>query len=346
MQTPSSHPLPLRRVLIIKPGAVGDLLHLTPTIRALKRANPEAELTVLVGHQTSLDLFRNNPLVDKTIVYDRKGMHRSISSRIAFLKDLRSRRFDLVLNFQRSNITTWLFIAAIRPDRVLVYHKARKRMVHAVVNYLETLAPLGVTSDDLALEFAPGAEAERFADELFARNRLSAVPVVALNTGATRAVNRWPAERFVELADLLAERLAVRCIIVGGPDDVQQAEDIRSRTRSQPLSLAGATSLLELGAVLGRCTAVVTADTGPMHVATAVRTPVVALFGASAPERTGPVGTGHRVIMARGLSCSPCQQKTCNNAMKMECMSRITAEEVAREVEAILAARHERAAPV
>ncbi len=341
MENTSSQPAAavFDRILIIKPGAVGDLLQMTPVVRALGRTYPDARITVLVGHASSVGLLRHHPQVAEVLLFDRQVAHRSLAARLSFLRGLRRRGFDLVLNFQRSNLLTWLFIAAVLPRRVLVYHKSRDRAVHAVENYLETLAPLGIRELDHSLEFHPGEEAERTAGELFRKHGLDRGPVVALNPGATHAVNRWPVERFAELADLLQERRAARAVIVGGPDDVRLAELIREHSRTHPLSLAGATSLPELGAVLRRSSLLVSGDTGPLHMATAVGRPVVALFGAADPGRTGPAGSGHRVLRAAGLPCVPCRSRQCKHTVPLECMWRITADQVFQEVSDLLASR-------
>lgn len=327
---------PYRNILIIKPGAVGDLLQMTPVIRALRRYSTDARITMLVGSALTASLFANDPRVLETIVVNRKGRHRSASAMIDLWRMLRSRRFDLVLNFQRSNIRTWFLASASMPCRILVYHKARNRRIHAVVNYLETLIPLGITPSDTILELVPDEHSRVFARDLFAARGLDAAPVVALNPGATHIVNRWPAERFAELADLIAATSKARAIIIGGPDDTDLADEIVKRSGSKPLSLAGATSLLQLGAVLERCRVLVSGDTGPLHLATAVGTKVVALFGAADPVRTGPVGSGHLIIQARGVRCVPCRSRSCANTNYLECMEMIPAQEVADSVFGIL----------
>ncbi|MHB8844615.1 MAG: glycosyltransferase family 9 protein [Nitrospirota bacterium] len=327
---------PYRNILIIKPGAVGDLLQMTPVIRALRRYYPDARITMLVGSALTASLFAHDPRISETIVFDRHGRHRSASALIGLWRMLRARRFDLVLNFQRSNLRTWFLAAAALPCRVLVYHKARNRTVHAVANYLETLAPLGIVPSDTGLELFLDESARAFARALFAEHGLDTAPVVALNPGATHAVNRWPAERFAELADLIAATSGARVIIVGGPDDMALAGDIVKRSGARPLSLAGTTTLLQLGAVLEQCRVVVSGDTGPLHLATAVVTKVIALFGAADPDRTGPVGSGHQVIRARGVACVPCRSRSCSNPNYLECMGSIPAQEVADAVAAML----------
>lgn len=331
--------IPYRRILIIKPGAVGDLLQMTPVFRALKRAFPDATLTMVVGHDSSARLFQHHPHLDEVIIFDRKTTHRTMESLITLMRDLRARKFDLVLNFQRSNLRTWLLVLATLPGRVLVYHKARNRTVHAVVNYLETLDPLGIELTDTSLDFHPGNDEEQYAQDLFKRHGMDSGPVIALNPGATHTVNRWPAERFAELADHVQSELHARALIVGGPDDVELAGLIVDRTRTKPLSIAGTTSLPQLGAVLKRSAIVVSGDTGPMHLATAVGTPVVALFGAADPARTGPVGPGHVVIQASDVPCVPCCSRQCDHAVYLECMQKITAMQVLKVIRAKLQAR-------
>ena len=115
---------PYQNILIIKPGAVGDLLQITPVIRALKAYSPKANISLLVGSDITADLFKNDPRIFETVVFEREGRHRSLSSRLALWKYLHKQGYDLVLNYQRSNLRTWFLASAALPSRVLVYHKA------------------------------------------------------------------------------------------------------------------------------------------------------------------------------------------------------------------------------
>lgn len=317
-------------ILIIKPGALGDLLQLTPVLRALHRKLPQARISILVGNAASVDLFRHHPLVHETVVYDRRGAHRSFSALLGLWRRLRGNRYDLVLNFQRSNMKAWFLVTAALPCRMLVYHKAKGRTVHAVVNHLETLQPLGIDigSCDTSLQLCLGRKDEEFAADLFRSLELEGRVVVAMNPGASHPVNRWGVESFAGLCDLFAKRLDARVVIVGGRDDAFLAEQIVAKAESAPVALTGKTNLLQLGAVLQRCALLVSGDTGPMHVGTAVGTRVLALFGAADPERTGPVGVGHRVMQARQVACVPCRSRKCSNERCLECMDSIAVDEV------------------
>jgi len=114
------------------------------------------------------------------------------------------------------------------------------------------------------------------------------------------------------------------------------AENIASLARYKPVILTGKITLLQLGAVLKQCALLVTGDTGPLHIATAMGTSVVALFGAADPSRTGPLGAGHRVVQAKGVPCVPCRSRACNNAIPLECMKRISPKDVFDEIASMI----------
>ena len=329
---------PYENILIIKPGAIGDLLQITPVVRAVRGLYPEARITIMVGSGGNATLFAENPLVDDVVIFDKRGAQRTWGGVFALWRQLRGNKFDLVLNYQRSNVKAWVLITGVLPCRVLVYHKARRRIVHAVMNHLETLRPLGIDplACDLSLQLFTRADDKRYAEELFRSFGPGAGPVIAINPGASHPVNRWSVERFAGLCDLLCERLGAKVLIIGGGEDTILAEQIVAKATSAPIVLTGKTSLLQLGAVLQRCALLVTGDTGPMHISTAVGTRVVALFGAADPERTGPVGEGHRIMQAREVACVPCRSRKCTNKNYLECMDRISPDQVFQAVREML----------
>lgn len=319
-----------RNILLIKPGAVGDLLQLTPAIRALAQHYPDAKISLLVGSVAAATMFLHNSHVHETIVFDRKGAHRTFAGFFDLWKRLRAADYDLVVNFQRSNVKAWLLASAAFPCKLFVYKKARGRTVHAVVNHLETLAPLGIRSEecDLDLQLSYGPQEHDHAETLIRDAGFSGKIVVALNPGASNRIKCWSPERFAILADTLVAELGAGIVLVGGGNERDLAERILAGMSHTPLDLIGKTTLLQLGAVLDRCDVLVSGDTGPLHLATAVSTPVIALFGAIDPERTGPVGEGHRIIRHDELPCVPCVARSCRNRIDLECMDRITPTEV------------------
>ncbi|GAB4300008.1 MAG: lipopolysaccharide heptosyltransferase II [Desulfuromonadia bacterium] len=319
-----------RRILFFKPGAIGDLLQLSPVVRALKGRFPEASISLVVGSRSSIDLYRFNPMVDEIIVYDKRGEHRSWGGYRTLWRELRRRRFDLVLNYQRSNLKGWGLISAALPARVLVYHK--DETIHAVDDHLRPLRGVGIdpSSLDRTLFMGVDDESRRWGGEILEPLERKGGPIVALNPGASHQVNRWPVESWGSLAERLA-RSGVAPILVGGPDDRHLADGIMGSVSSPLTDLVGKTTLLQLAAILERSTLLVSGDTGPMHMATAVGTRVVAIFGAADPARTGPVGGGHRVVTST-LSCVPCRSRACRHVPCLECMTMITVDTVTETV--------------
>ena len=323
-----------KKILIIKPGAIGDLLHISPTVRALKKHFPAAGIDIMVSSRSTTCLFENSPHVRRVLFFDRKGEHRSWRRFMALWSDVRRENYDLVINFQRSTLKVWLLVLAAFPCRVLVYHKTKARKLHAVTNHLETVASLGIDiqkeNPDLELHLA--AEDTVFAERFMVDNKLSGRQLVALNLGASNRIKCWPAESFAALGDRIQKETGAAILLVGGRDELDLAARIMSSSAIKPFNLAGALSLGQLGALLKQCKVLVSGDTGPLHLATAVGTRVIALFGAIDPDRTGPVGKGHLVISHPELECVPCNAKSCRHTPYLECMTLITVDEVMRAV--------------
>lgn len=329
----------LKNILIIKPGAIGDLLHISPVIRALKERLPDAQVDIMVGSRVTKCLFEHNPHIRRVLHFDRKGEHRSFNVFAKLWHEVRNENYDLVINFQRSTFKVWLLIMAALPCKVLVYHKARHRSVHAVVNHLETLAPLGIDlkDADLSLELHIDESDKQFASMQISSAGLGEKPLIALNLGASNRIKCWAPQSFAQLSDRLAREFGAGIVLLGGSDEFDLAELVTTAAHVKPLNLVGKTTLTQLGAVLKCCKLLVSGDTGPLHLATAVGTRVIGLFGAIDPKRTGPVGSGHMVISHPELPCVPCNDKKCQHTPYLECMERITVDEVVTAVKNILA---------
>lgn len=318
----------MNNFLLLKPGAIGDLLQLTPVIRQIKKNCPNAKISIVVSNSATKTLFVNNPYIDRIYIYDKKGEHKKLKDFLRLCKEIKKQKFDVVLNFQRSNLRLWLMTLLLRPTKIAVYNKDESQ--HAVLNHLETLKKLNIVIDpnDLELELFLDEVSEHFTDKLFEDNRLKEKTVIALNPGASHKVNRWPTKYFSWLAKIIEEQLKAKCIIICGKEDIDLAEEIVNNSSCSPINLAGKINLLQLGAILKRCKILVTGDTGPMHIATAVGTKVIALFGAADPKRTGPVGKGHIILQAKDVKCIPCRKRVCDNSQYLECMEKIKPQDV------------------
>lgn len=316
-------------ILIIKPGAIGDLLHITPVVRALRAMAPEASITIMVSSRVTASLFTDNPLVDDVVIFEKKGAQSSWSGMLSLWRILRSKKFDLVLNYQRSNIKAWALMTAAFPCRVLVYHKMRNKVIHAIFDHLRPLAAMGIDplAADQRLDFFPSALDEDYADRFLRDNNLIGKKLVVFNPGTSHESKCWPIDRFAALGDLLVKEHGCEIVVVGSKSELPLAAAIRNGMSAVVHDLCGC-SLGELGALLKRSEFLVTGDTGPMHIAAAVGTRVLALYGPISPVRSGPVGAGHRIVMHQELDCCPCNRFDCKNPSFRLCMEMISVAEV------------------
>jgi ADP-heptose:LPS heptosyltransferase len=324
-------------ILIFKPGAIGDLLHITPVIRELRTLLPDAAVTVMVSSKITASLFTGNPLVAEVLIFDKKGEQRTWRGVFSLWRRLRQKKYDLVLNYQRSNLKGWALVTAAFPCRLLVYHKTRGRLIHAVVDHLRPLAALGIDPYAVSrqLEFYPSSADEEFAERFIRENRLVGKKLVAFNPGTSHPSKCWPIERFSALGDYLLAAHGCEVVVVGSRDETALAAAVRQGMKQRMHDLCGC-SLGELGALLKRCEFLVTGDTGPMHIATAVGVRVLALYGPISPDRSGPVGAGHRIVMHPELDCCPCNRFDCKNPSFRLCMEMISIDEVQQTAAAML----------
>lgn len=341
-----SAPAAPRRILLIKPSSLGDIIHALPVLAALRDAYPQAHIAWLVSTGFA-PLLEGHPLLNEVIPFDRRRFGRMLQNPramvefLAFLRGLRRRRFDLVLDLQglvRSGFLAWASGARRRigpaDARELAWMFYTRRVdaaapgLHAVERNLavaEALQlrvrsprfPLGLRPEERAAADAKLAAASGGRDP---RSFIAALP------GARWASKLWPTEHWAALLDLLAADGEPPVVLLGGPDDRTRADAIRSGTRTAPIDLVGRTSLRELLALLARADRVVCQDSGPMHMAAALGRPLAAIFGPTDPVRTGPYAQEVRVVR-RPLDCAPCQRRTCPLGHH-RCMTELTPEQV------------------
>src|SRR3989454_5077387 len=309
----------MRNILIIKLRYIGDVLLATPVLRALRDRFPEARLTMVVNRGTE-DIVKWNPDLNEVLVVDRGRP----AEAVRFLRDIRRRRFECVIDLtdgDRSAILARLSGALVRVGfneehrwRGLLYTSVvstGQRVVHRIERDLEALRPLGIEPKVGPLVLRTSSQDDEEGVALLREigpeesSTDGARPLVMMHPGARYWFKAWPAERFAELADRLTNSCGCRVLVAGDANDKPVAEAIQARARSAPTVLAGRTTLLQLAAVLKRCALFVGNDNGPMHMAAALGTPVVALFGPSEPSVWGPRG-GKAEVLYKELDCRRC----------------------------------------
>jgi len=162
---------------------------------------------------------------------------------------------------------------------------------------------------------------------------------VAMNVSARWPTKRWPAESFAEVADRLQQDGHGPVVMIGGPEERADVAAVSAMMKSSPIDLTGATTVGLLPALLSKASMLITNDSGPMHIAAAVGTPVVAIFGPTSAVRTGPYGVGHEVLTGN-VPCRPCFSRTCHNTLQLECLRTVLPQQV------LTAARTQRPLPM
>lgn len=333
----------IKKILFFKPGAIGDLLHTLPALAALKGRFPAAHITLVVS-PVQADLVEALRTADLVITFDKQAAKKSLRFFVDYARMLRRERYDLFVDMQPSLRSFALRIAAGAAVN-LVYRKQKHaprgcRRMHAVENFLDVLKPLGISGADRAIRLPLADKPRAMVERLLRERELGrGRPLVALNAsvGSARPARNWFPERFAGLADRLIADLRADVIFIGGAEDRGQVAEIMQTMRLPAVSFAGELSLPQTAALLARCSCLVSSDTGPLHLSTAVQTPVVGLFGSTDPARTGPVG-GNHVAVIKNLDCVPCEQKYCPKGTR-QCMAEITVDEVFSIVADIITAR-------
>ena len=323
-----------QNILVIKLRYLGDVLLATPTLQALKAAYPTARLTALVNQGTE-EILIGNPDVDEIMPLDRG----SIVEQWRFAVTVRRRRFDLVVDLtdgDRAAFLTWISGASVRigfnaeqrwTGRCYTTVVHGNATAHRIERDLAALTPLNISPIDRIPRLWLSNEDESGAGELLANLAVrSDESLVVIQPGARYWFKAWPSERFAELADRLTEKFGCQVLVGGSRQEIDLAQLVVKQAKSHLISIAGLSPIRTLAALLKRAALFVGNDTGAMHIATAVGTPVVALFGPSNPAEWGPRG-GPAEVIYKGLDCRACFHPTCQRG-EQNCMKLITVDEV------------------
>lgn len=334
------------RIALIKPSALGDIIHSLPVLTALRRRYPRAHITWVVnrGYAPLLQGHRN---LDEILPFDRgasrRGWRAAARSWIDFLRELGQRRFDLAIDLQ-GLFRTAVMMTATRAERRVGLSTAREgatwsytdvipvadiNSLHAVERCWRVAEALGV--GDTTKEFHIPIPDE-------ARNWAEAVtngyprPWLMLGPGARWKTKRWPPEHFAALARRVWDRFGGTVFLVGGDEERAAASKVRQRLSGPSRDLTGQTTLPHLAALLERADAMLANDTGPLHLAAALGRPVVAPYTCTTVRRSGPYGAESGAVEA-SVRCGGSYVKRCSRRV---CMAELTPDRLWPSLSAVL----------
>ncbi len=345
----------MRSALVVRLSSLGDVLFGLAVVERLKRAKPEARISFLVEDRFAA-VPRAHRGVDEVIVFPRR---RGLGAVARHLAALRRRRFDAVIDLQ-GNAKSALHLAMLRGSRRIGFapgagagREGSHLLVddtvvppaaahHRVDRFLSLLAPLDILTHrenpaPLVVDAAERAAAEAVA----AMPREGPLVVLHPGTSAFGTFKRWPPERFAAVARSLAADRGALCLVSGGPGEEPLVAEVVEASSGAARALGPVPSLLALAAVLGEADLVVAADTGPLHLANRMGTPVLGLFGPKDPSRYGPAYEPSAVVRRDDVPCSPCTRRWCEAPA---CMTALGADPVIAAAHRLLDARREHAA--
>jgi heptosyltransferase I len=336
------------RILLIKLSSLGDVIHTLPTLEAVRSLYPQGHITWLV-EDTNAPVLAGHPDLDEVWPVPRPRLRNgrfleNVRDLIQTGRRLREEPFDLVIDLQ-GLLKSAVWAALARGERKVGYNRTREFSYLALT---ERLAPFDPEAHavwrylNVARHLGAPATPPRFRLGLNTPEDLSRLlplktgqPLAVLHPGARWPTKLWPGAYWARLAEWLACHQGFQIVITGSPGDRILAAEIIAQAKVPLTNLAGRTSLAELAALLQHARLAVTTDTGPMHLAAALGTPVAALFGPTAPWRTGPFGEGHEVVRLT-LPCSPCFRRNCPEPW---CLTELPVSSAQEAVEKILVRR-------
>ncbi len=337
-----------RRILLIKPSSMGDIVHALPVVHVLKQQYPQAKLTWLVKSQWA-GLVERAEGVDRVWPVDP-----GLAGWLSQVHALRAERFDLVIDLQGLLRSAVMSRLSGCPDRIGFangregspwFYTTRVTVpapdMHAVDRYLLVAEAVGAKQAGEPQFRLQETDSDRDRIEALMRQKglAAGMPWIAVQVSARWPTKRWPAASFSAVADHIQRDGLAQVAVVGGADEYADVEQVKRLMETSPIDLTGAIAIGLLPSLLRRAALLITNDSGPMHVAAAVGTPVIALFGPTSPMRTGPYGPGHAVL-THPTPCSPCFSRICRNGEPLVCLKEIASEVVVREATRLLAPHH------
>jgi heptosyltransferase II len=333
-----------KKILLARTDRLGDVVLTTPAIKAVRKAYPDAYIAMIVRPYAYL-VVKNNPYLDEVILYDKDKKHRSLIATIRFAMDLKRRGFDRAVIFHPTNRMHIIAYIANIPRRIGYDNRLKFLLTDRIKNIkhegtkhekdytLDMLKCLGIRTSEDELLVPVDTAAKQQVEDILARNGFKkSDKIVSIHPGASCASKIWPSERFAKLSDLLIKMHNVKVIILGGNDKRDRfcVSALKKFMRNKAIFLNGILDITQLAAVLEKTTLFISNDSGPVHVATAVGTPVIDIFGRAQPGlgplRWGPLGLKD-IVIHKDLNCrDSCLAHNCKKSFA--CIRAISVDDV------------------
>ncbi len=333
-----------RKILLVRTDRLGDLVLTTPAIKAVRDAYPDAYIAMIVRPYGEL-VVKDNPYLDEVIVYDKSGLHRSAIATIRFALRLRKAGFDRAIIFHPTNRMHIIAYIANIPRRVGYDNRLSFLLTDRIKNLkhegkkherdytLDLLKALGIESDEKELYVAVDNNARSDIGQILSNHGIMIKDrLVTLHPGASCISKIWPSERFAKLADTLIEKHNVKIAIIGGKEkrDLFCVDSVKKFMRKQAIYFKGTLDIKGLAALLKRSTLFISNDSGPVHIATAVGTPVVDIFGRNqpglSPVRWGPLGKKD-IVIHKDVGCkNRCFAHNCEK--NFACLAAVSVDDI------------------
>lgn len=327
----------MKRILIVNVNWIGDTLFATPLMRALRDNLPDAYIAVLT-HPRCHQILEGNPNINEVILYNDRYLLRRLPTKFSLISLIRSKEFDTSFILRRSLSRTMLMFLCKIPQRIgydnrksgfLLTKRVKMpaKNLHRVEYFLDLARSVGIEPKSANYEFFVSDKDRDKADEILQREGLKGKEsFIAINAGGNWDLKRWPVEDFAELGDEIFDRFNTKVVLTGAEKDIGLCKNISNLMRTEPVLLCGKTDLKTLGAVFEKAKWVISNDSGPMHIAIGVKSPVIALFGPTSPSITGPYGDSLYKVLQKKVDCDiPCYNLSCKDN---KCMKAITLKDV------------------
>ncbi len=338
-----------KRILIVRTDRIGDVVLSTPVIKALRAAYPKSYISMMVSPYAK-DIVDGNPYLDEIIIYDKDVKHKSWWDSIRFASNLKKKKFDLAIILHPTNRAHLItFFAGVQRrigyDRKLgflltdkIKHTKQLGQKHELEYNLDLVRQLGIEPRNKDLFMPIKEDSEKWVNELFIKEGIKNTDrLLAIHPGASCLSKIWPNERFAVVADRLIEKYGFKVLVVADSRHVNLVQNVIKHMRHPAINLAGETSVSQLASLLKRCQLFISNDSGPMHIASAVGTAVISIFGRNqrglSPQRWGPVGKKDK-ILHKEVGCIECLAHNCVRGFI--CLKAITAEDVLKASESII----------